>query len=143
MHFLGGPASPEQADASSQRLEAHWREYGFGLWAVRDSDTGALAGFAGLSHPLWWPARAGVVEVGWRLARHAWGKGFATRTGQAAIDEARMVGGVPEVHTFIHPDNARSLAVATRLGFTEYERAEHPIRAGEPILALSRGTARR
>ena len=141
MRFLGGTLAPEDSDASSRRFEEHWVTYGFGLWAIRDTDTGALAGFAGLSHPLWWPDRAGEVEVGWRLARHAWGKGFATRAGTAAIGEARMVLALDELVAYIHPENRRSLAVAARLGFTApYPPLQHPNRdepIGRHVLALA------
>jgi RimJ/RimL family protein N-acetyltransferase len=135
MTFLGGPQPPADADATSERIQAHWDRFGFGLWAVRDTDTGALAGFAGVQHPTWWPEREHEVEIGWRLARHAWGEGFATRAGEAAIGEARMVLGLTELACFVHPDNQRSIAVAERLGFSEVERTRDPTR-GEPLVVL-------
>jgi RimJ/RimL family protein N-acetyltransferase len=46
-------------------------------------ETGETIGFVGLSHPLWLPGYAS--EVGWRLVRSAWSRGFATEAGREAV----------------------------------------------------------
>ena len=115
----------------SDRVLDHWRTYGFGLWAVEEKEGGRMVGFAGLCHPLWFPAYARAVEVGWRLRRDAWGLGYATEAGREALRVGLEDREMPEVLPFIHPANQRSAAVAERLGMTWRERVPHPDRPHE------------
>lgn len=55
-------------------------------------------------------------EIGWRLARSGWGKGYASEAAQAIVAHAFDVVGAPEVVAVAHPDNAASIKVMTRLG---------------------------
>jgi RimJ/RimL family protein N-acetyltransferase len=118
MRFLGGRGmtASESRDVS-RKIEEHWERERFGLWAVVIE--GETVGFAGACVPYWHPEYAGEVEVGWRLARSAWGRGLATRGGRAGIDAAFEHLGLERVIAFVHPENHRSLAVTTRLGMTE------------------------
>jgi len=87
-----------------------------------------VLGFVGLSHPRWFPALAPAVEVGWRLRREAWGKGFATEGGQAALEHGFDRLGLSEVIALVHPENARSAGVAERLGMRPRDEVPHPWR---------------
>ena len=98
---------------------------GFGLWAVERAEDGALLGMAGLN-----PVPLGIIsgeglEVGWRLARHAWGHGYATEAGRAAIDVAHRVG-ARSVWSFTAVGNERSQAVMQRLGLRFVRYFDHP-----------------
>ncbi len=59
--------------------------------------------------------------MGWTLARAAWGRGYAKEGARASLDYAFDTLGADHVISVIHPDNARSIAVAERLG-ERYER---------------------
>jgi RimJ/RimL family protein N-acetyltransferase len=130
MRHLGGadPMPREESDDSSRRIAAHWDAYGFGLWAASRRDTGEMIGFVGLCHPLWWPAMNARVEIGWRLARDAWGSGYATEGGRAALRTGFDTLGLEEIVAFVHPANERSLAVTRRLGMEEEAELPHPSR---------------
>lgn len=90
----------------------HWVLRGYGQWAVERKEDGASIGRAGLWNPPGWPG----LEVGWKLARHAWGRGYATEAGQAAIEWAWHTLDAEELISVIQPDNAASIRVAERLG---------------------------
>ena len=137
--YLGGrPFGPAESAALSERLVAHWERYGYGLWAVVERGSGETLGFAGLSHPVFIPELAGEVEVGWRLDRGAWGKGYATEAGVEAIRWAFGELGLARVVAIIDPDNAASLAVARKLGLAPSGRVVHPER-GTPLELFERG----
>jgi RimJ/RimL family protein N-acetyltransferase len=129
VRYVGGvPLTPAQSEEMSARLEAHWYAHGYGLWAMHLKESGAMVGFVGLSHPLWWPEMIERVEVGWRLARDAWGFGFATEGARAAVRAGCEVLGLEELVSFVHPGNTRSLAVTARLGMVEEAEVPHPSR---------------
>src|SRR4051812_41735502 len=108
--------------AQAARFADHWREHGFGLWALRTHDDAALLGFAGLSIPFHFPRALPAVEVGWRLRRDAWGRGYATEAGRAALHHGFADLGLDEIISLVRAANARSLAVTRRLGLRERER---------------------
>lgn len=118
----------EQADAFADRIEAHFAEHGYGLWAV-DVD-GRFAGFTGLA---WTDALGGRdLEVGWRLARWAWGHGYATEGARAAVEVGLQQ--VPEVVSLTALTNERSWRVMERLGMRRVREFEHPrLAVGSPL----------
>jgi RimJ/RimL family protein N-acetyltransferase len=115
-----------------QRIVMHWQDHGYGLWAAEVRATGEVAGFVGLAHPKWCPALAGEVEAGWRLARAAWGHGYATEGARAALAHAFGRLGLDRVISLIDPENERSRAVAARLGMTVSGVITHPL-TGRPL----------
>lgn len=133
MEFLnsGKPLTRVESAFVSDRVLEHWRTYGFGLWAVEERDCGRMVGFAGLCHPLWFPAYARAVEVGWRLRRDAWGLGYATEAGREALRVGLEERGFAEILAFVHTENHRSAAVAERLGMQLRDRVAHPDRPHE------------
>lgn len=126
----------EASDAVLDRLRAAVDEQGWGLWAVERLDTGQLLGFTGLSvprHPLpFMPC----VEVGWRLARSAWGHGFATEAAREALRVGFDKLGLDEVVSFAVVGNTASRAVMERLGLTRdpADDFDHPaLPVGHPL----------
>src|ERR1700727_2830130 len=81
---LGDLLTPEQSAASAARFQAQLDERGFGFWAVEVRGTGEFIGFTGLDQVDEDMPFAGV-EIGWRLARAAWGRGYATEAALASL----------------------------------------------------------
>jgi RimJ/RimL family protein N-acetyltransferase len=111
---IGGVRDRASAWERMAVYHGHWVLRGYGQWAVVDSASGRLLGRAGLWNPEGWPE----LEVGWTLARSAWGHGYATEAGRAAISWGRESLGLRRIASVISPENARSIAVAERLGMT-------------------------
>ena len=126
----GVPYTPAETEAQSARFAAHWAVYGFGLWAATVLDSGEVIGFVGLAHPLWFPELASEVEVGWRLRPSAWGHGYATEAGRAALDSAHTHLALERLIAVIDPANTPSIAVAARLGLSRESTVPHPQRPG-------------
>jgi len=128
----GAPLTQAASDDLVDRIQEHWRARGFGLWAVEERGGGAFVGFAGLAVPWFLPAVLPAVEVGWRLARAAWGRGYATEAGGAALSHALGDLGLAEVIATIFPENLRSVRVAEKLGLRLSGLRRHPA-AGREI----------
>lgn len=114
MRYLGEGRTGGRSKAGREIAThvVHWALRGYGQWALERRSDGASIGRAGLWNPPGWPG----VEVGWKLARDAWGEGYATESGRAAIEWARESLDVPELISIIHRENAASVGVAERLG---------------------------
>jgi RimJ/RimL family protein N-acetyltransferase len=112
--FLGDGRPLSRADAWRQLaiFVGHWELRGFGLWAVEERASGAFLGRIGCFEPEGWPG----FEIGYTLARHAWGKGYASEAAKAALDYARTVLGRTDVISLIRVGNRGSVNVATKLG---------------------------
>jgi RimJ/RimL family protein N-acetyltransferase len=130
------PATLDRAasDAFVDRIEARFDEQGYGLWALELAATGDFIGYTGLNPMPAGVPGAGGMEIGWRLARHAWHRGYATEAAMAALDVAFGGAGLAEVWSITAVLNEPSQAVMRRIGMTEVARFVHPrIPAGHPI----------
>jgi RimJ/RimL family protein N-acetyltransferase len=129
---LNRPVDDAAVAAFFDQMVGHWDAHGFGPWALESSEPGAqrrFLGFAGLAYiPPYLAAATGRgPELGWRLARDAWGRGLATEAARAARDDAFDRLELPELISIIHPDNQRSQRVATKLGMTRDRQVENPV----------------
>lgn len=118
MRHYEKPLTAAESNARIERLERHIDDHGFGEYAVERRADGVLLGMVGLAtldapNPL-----APGVEVGWRLARHAWGQGYATEAARAAMDDGFARIGLDRIVTFTARPNLPSQAVMARLGMT-------------------------
>jgi RimJ/RimL family protein N-acetyltransferase len=130
MEHFPGLLTRGESDALVDRIEAAFETDGFGLWALEVG--GEFIGFTGLARPGFRPE----VEVGWRLARHAWGHGYASEAARAAVTFGFDEVGLTEIVSFTVPANVRSRAVMERIGMTRdpADDFDHPrVPAGSPL----------
>lgn len=104
-----------EATALLRAWAAHWQQHGVGTWVITAQEApDAVVGFGGLSwrdfggerHPNLW----------YRFAPQAWGQGFATEFATAALQHARTLGGLHEVHALVQAGNPASIRVLDKLG---------------------------
>ncbi|GIF22134.1 RimJ/RimL family protein N-acetyltransferase [Actinoplanes tereljensis] len=114
----GSVASRERSANGLRKMVRDWEERGFGLFAVEVRESGEMIGWAGLSVPAFLPEVLPAVEIGWRLARHAWGQGYATEAATAALEFGFAECGLERVVSIRHLDNVRSGRVMAKLGLT-------------------------
>jgi RimJ/RimL family protein N-acetyltransferase len=123
----GVPFTQAQSDELFDAIQLHWEQRGFGLWcAAAREDPDECLGFVGLAVPSFLPSVLPAVEVGWRLARPAWGRGLATEGARAAVRHAFQELELEGVISIIDPDNARSIRVAEKLGMRRGAAHVHP-----------------
>ena len=134
MRFFPDTLDRAASDAVIEMIETRFDRQGFGFWALEVAATGTFIGFTGLNPLPDGVPGAGGMEVGWRLARHAWHHGYATEAARAALGVAFDNMGLPEIWSMTAVLNEPSRAVMRRLGLTETTRFDHPrIPAGNPL----------
>jgi GrpB-like predicted nucleotidyltransferase (UPF0157 family)/RimJ/RimL family protein N-acetyltransferase len=122
-----GPLDRDQASDWLLGVERAWAEAGYGRAAIIELATGRFVGQSGLRY---WP-EFDETEVGWTLRREVWGRGLATEAGHASLRWGFDNLDVPYITAIINPQNARSIAVAQRLGMTVLREDTH---FGEPAM---------
>ncbi len=114
MRYVGTGATVDRNGSfrSMAGFNGQWSLCGVSMWAAQRKADGAFIGRIGLYHPPYWPC----LEIGWVLARAAWGHGYAREGARAALDYARRVLKPERLASFIAPGNERSARVAEALG---------------------------
>jgi len=120
VRYIGGkPFTREEVWARLLRYAGHWQWLGFGFWALEERATGTFAGELGFAEFMrdLDPPIVGTPEVGWVLAPHAHGKGYATEALRTVLawGDAHFNGG--RTVCLIDPENAASIRVAQKCGF--------------------------
>jgi RimJ/RimL family protein N-acetyltransferase len=154
MRYFPAPLERAASDAMVDRIEDLFRRQGFGLWALEMASTavaapelastelastelastGEFIGFAGLNPMPDGVPGAGGMEVGWRLARHAWHQGYATEAAAASAGVAFQGAGLAELWSITAVLNEPSQAVMRRLGMTLDAYFDHPkVETGHPL----------
>lgn len=118
MRHFPAPMSREDSDAFADLIAADIERDGWGWWALEVRGTGAFVGFTGLRRVGFEAHFTPAVEIGWRLARGAWGFGYATEAARAAARFGLEDLGLEEIVSFTVAGNTRSRAVMERLGMT-------------------------
>ena len=136
-HFLA-QMSLEETAAQLARFRRHWDEHGFGWWAVEVPGVAPFIGWLGLARPRFEAHFTPCVEIGWRLAADAWGRGYATEGAREALrfGWALQAPRLEEIVAFTVPANVRSRRVMEKLGMRHDPRDdfEHPrIPPGHPL----------
>ncbi|MGF1554311.1 MAG: GNAT family N-acetyltransferase [Paracoccaceae bacterium] len=110
--YVGGPRSRADTWRAIAAMLGHWHLRGFGMFAVTDRTSGTFYGQIGPWRPEGWPER----EIGWILIEAAEGRGIGFEAAVAARAFAYDTLGWDTAVSYVHPDNARSRALAERLG---------------------------
>ena len=134
--FLAGMLTAAESDSLVDRIESHFDTNDFGLWAVTVKNGPAFIGFVGLSRPTFVAHFTPCVEIGWRLDRAQWGKGYATEAARETLRIAFELFDIKEVVSFTATGNVRSRRVMEKIGMTRdpADDFEHPrLPKGHPL----------
>jgi RimJ/RimL family protein N-acetyltransferase len=120
MRYLNGgkPTPREEIRAQILRLLDYYERFeGLGFWAAQEKATGRFLGWFHFRPPRTEP-RDGEIELGYRLRRSAWGKGYATEGARALIRKGFTELGVERVVAETMTVNLGSRRVMEKAGLT-------------------------
>jgi RimJ/RimL family protein N-acetyltransferase len=130
MLFGDGVQTHEWVHAWVQNNIQQYEQQGFGAYAVVEKNSQGVIGYCGLFH---FPDVNGKpeMEIGYRLARAAWGHGYAAEATRVLRDYAFTTLGLQRLIAMIDPANTASVRVAEKLGMHHeqdvmFEGYSHP-----------------
>jgi RimJ/RimL family protein N-acetyltransferase len=125
-----------ESDGLVARIRDHMARHGFGLWAVEAPGTAPFIGFTGLWTPDFEAPFTPCVEIGWRLARRFWGRGYASEAAYESLRFGFETLRREEIVSYTVTANARSRRVMERLHMTRDPAGDfdHPkLPEGSPL----------
>ena len=129
------PTEADVLDGLAAKV-GHWDRHGFGMWLLRDRETGEMVGRGGLQYT--YTAGLHDVEAGWAIVPERWGQGLATELAHASVEAGFEQVGLLEIVAFTLPTNLASRRVMEKAAFT-YER--DIVHAGLPHVLYRRRRA--
>ena len=136
--FIGGrPSTQEEVWARLLRYGGLWALLGFGYWVVTEKESGRFlgeVGFADFRREIE-PSLDGMPEMGWVMAPHSHGRGYATEAALAAIAWGDRHFAGRQTACIIAPENEASIRVAEKCGFRELQ---HTTYKGNPTIMFVR-----
>ncbi len=128
MRFIGDGSvrTPADAQMSIARSQESWAKHGWGLLAIECLETESFIGFCGLAEPDLLQPLQPSVEIGWRLTRAAWGRGYATEAAAAVVDWAFSTVQLKRLVAVVQLDNLASHRVADKIGMRREQRTIVP-----------------
>ena len=116
----GNPQTKSQTEIRLNAILDHWEQHGFGLCVVVDKTTQGFIGFCGLQYL----DGTSEIEVGYRLAKQFWGRGFATETASAILKYGFDELGLDRIVAVVHPENVVSQGVIQKIGLQYVKDAQ-------------------
>ncbi len=136
MEFLPGSLTQDDVAVVIARMNGFQRDHGHCFWALERLEDGAFLGFCGIKPGPEDTPLHDHAEIGWRLAHHAWGQGYAREAAQACLDWGFGEFKLSEIRAMTVPGNVRSWGLMERLGMQRMAELdfEHPALAeGDPL----------
>jgi len=128
MEYYPHVLSTEESNAMAKKFQSLIAERGWGFWVVETINEEQFIGFVGLHKPTYQLPVTPCVEIGWRLAKSSWGKGYATEAAKASLAVAFDELDLSEVYSLTSVTNKKSQAVMERLQMTNTQRNfDHPM----------------
>lgn len=126
MKYFPNILSKEQSDEFISKINSHFNEKGYGLWAVEIKETKEFIGFIGFFNATFESYFTPCVEIGWRLDNKYWNKGYATEGAKACLEYGFNNLGMNSIYSFTSQLNKRSINVMKKIGLKEKGTFHHP-----------------
>ncbi|MDF2613956.1 MAG: family acetyltransferase [Clostridia bacterium] len=134
MEYFPSMLTSEQSDELITRISNHFKDHGYGLWAVELKETNEFIGFIGFLNATFESSFTPCIEIGWRIDDKFWNKGYATEGASACLEYGFNTLKMKEIYSFTSQLNKRSINVMKKIGLEEKGVFYHPrIEEGNPL----------
>lgn len=126
MKFYPSILSDVETEKFYEAIQEEFKQYGYGLFAVEDKEHGKFVGFIGFHWARFDSEFTPCIEIGWRLDKNEWGKGYATEGAKACLNYGFESLGFDRIFSFTSKINVRSEKVMKKIGLIKLSEFNHP-----------------
>ncbi len=126
MKYFLKPLSKSESNQFIQRIMAHFEKYHYGLWVVEIKKTREFIGFIGLYTATFESDFTPCTEIGWRLDKKYWHKGYATEGAKCCLEYGFNTLNLNQIYSFTAKINSPSISVMKRIGLKRINIFMHP-----------------
>lgn len=134
MRYFPKTLNSKETDDFLNRVQEHFNEYGYGLWAVEIKDTKEFIGFIGFLNATFEAEFTPCTEIGWRLNNKYWNNGYATEGAKACLEYGFNNLNLNSIYSFTAEINQPSENVMRKIGLKKIGEFMHPkVEDGSPL----------
>lgn len=108
------------------RLKKHYDKNGYTYYATEIIETKEFIGMIGLAYQEYKSNFTPAIDIGWRLKRDAWGKGYATEGAKRCLEYAFNELEINKIISVCTVKNKKSENVMKKIGMTKKGEFNHP-----------------
>lgn len=129
MEFFPSISTKEQTKEFIERMKIQFNKKGFCYFAVDKLDDNEFIGFIGLSEQTYEADFTPCVDIGWRIKRSEWNKGYATEGAKKCLEYASNVLKLESVFSIAPKINVKSEHIMVKIGLKKQYEFEHALLA--------------
>ena len=134
MEFFPRTLSLEESAERILNFKEYFERDGYGIYVVELLETKEFIGIIGFLRPTFKVNFTPCIEIGWRLRKSMWNKGYATEAGKRCLEYGFTTLGFTEVFSFTAVLNTKSKRIMQKIGMSKFGEFEHPLlQNGSPL----------
>ncbi|MBS1598164.1 MAG: GNAT family N-acetyltransferase [Bacteroidetes bacterium] len=126
MKFFPAIMNELETGAMIKRIHHRFEKSGFGFYAVEEKSTNQFIGFTGFGIPPFESFFTPCIEIGWRLKKEVWGRGYATEAAKACVQFGFEKLSFDRITSFTSVLNINSEKVMQKIGMKKIGEFDHP-----------------
>ena len=134
MSYFPATLSYEETENLVNRFQERYEQDGYTYYAIELKATEEFIGFCGMLMQTYESPFTPNVDIGWRLKKAAWGKGYATEAAKACLDLAKNQLGLKTIISVASQTNLPSINVMQKIGMKKVGEFKHPALMDTPEL---------
>lgn len=127
MEFFPSTQNLEQTTDFVKRMQEELKESGFCYYAVEKKETNELIGFTGLHKQTFDADFTPCIDIGWRIKREEWNRGYATEAAGKCLELAFYQFGLTDIKSIAPAINIRSIRIMQKVGMRLVKTFQHPL----------------
>lgn len=126
MKYFPALPSKEQTIEFVDRMQKEYAKKNYCYFALDELESKRFIGFIGLCDQTYESDFTPCTDIGWRLCRSFWYKGFATEGAKACLDFANKHLKLPQIYAVSPSINKNSIKVMENIGMSFVKNFDHP-----------------